>query len=166
MLGWWRGARLDLLAAATGADPKQRVPWYGPDMSVMSFITARVMETWAHGVDVSDAFGVPVEASDRLRHVAHIGFGARGFSYMVNGRDLPGDPVELVLTSPGGEQWRWGPGDAADRVEGSALDFCLLVTQRRHRDDTELRVTGPLAEEWIGIAQAFAGPPGGGRAPL
>ncbi|SIL68645.1 TIGR03084 family protein [Mycobacteroides abscessus subsp. abscessus] len=122
------------------------------------------METWAHGQDVVDALGATREATARLRHVAHIGVGARAFSYLANGLDLPADPVRVELTAPDGSVWTWGPADAANRVSGPALDFCLLVTQRRHRDDTALVADGPLADhQWLAIAQAFAGPPGGGR---
>lgn len=162
---WWRTARVALVDAARPLDPKARIPWYGPSMSAMSHITARTMEVWAHGQDVRDTLGLAPSVSHRLRHVAHIGVGARPFSYALNGIDLPDTPIDVVLTAPDGSTWAWGPGDAADRVEGDALDFCLLVTQRRHRDDTALVVTGAEAELWIGIAQAFAGAPGGGRAP-
>jgi uncharacterized protein (TIGR03084 family) len=133
-------------------------------MSAMSFVTARLMEVWAHGQDVRDALGMAPSVSARLRHVAHIGVGARAFSYAVHGMDLPADPVHVVLSAPDSSTWSWGPDDAANSVAGPALDFCLLVTQRRHRDDVDLAVVGPLAEEWIGIAQAFAGEPGPGRA--
>lgn len=163
VLAWWRRARSELASAAAPLDPKTRVPWYGPPMSAMSHVTARTMEAWAHGQDVRDALGLAPLVSHRLRHVAHIGVGARAFSYALNGIELPDTPIDVVLTAPDGSNWSWGPGDAADRVEGEALDFCLVVTQRRHRDDTGLRVTGREAERWIGIAQAFAGDPGGGR---
>jgi uncharacterized protein (TIGR03084 family) len=123
------------------------------------------METWAHGQDVRDAAGAAPEVSGRLRHVAHIGVRARPFSYAVRNLDMPDVPVDVVLDAPDGDTWSWGPGDAADRVSGPAVDFCLVVTQRRHRDDTSLAVTGPAAEEWIGIAQAFAGARGPGRDP-
>jgi hypothetical protein len=59
----------------------------------------------------------------------------------------------------------WGPEEAANRVTGPALDFCLLVTQRRHRDDTAVTATGATADQWLSIAQSFAGPPGPGRRP-
>jgi uncharacterized protein (TIGR03084 family) len=130
---------------------------------MMSFVTARLMETWAHGQDVRDAAGAPPEVSDRLRHVAHIGVGARPFSHAIRGEEMPPVPVDVVLTGPSGDEWRWGPGDATDRVSGPALDFCLVVTRRRHRDDVGLVVVGDAAEEWMSIAQAFAGPPGSGR---
>lgn len=162
---WWGRARSALLAAAEEVEPKTRVPWYGPAMSAMSFLTARLMETWAHGQDVRDALGVPPLVSDRLRHVAHIGVGARAYSYLVHGMEAPDAPVDVVLAAPGGGEWRWGPGDAPDRVEADALDFCLLVTQRRHRDDLDIRATGSTAQEWLSVAQAFAGGPGSGRQP-
>jgi len=163
---WWRRARAELVDAVAPLDPKARVPWYGPSMSAMSHVTARTMEAWAHGQDVRDTLGLPPLVSHRLRHVAHIGVGARAFSYLNNGLEPSAAPIDVVLAAPDGSAWTWGPGDAADRVEAEALDFCLLVTQRRHRDDVDVRVTGPEAQRWISIAQAFAGAPGGGRPPL
>ncbi len=162
LLASWRHDRADLLSLARTIDPSVRVPWYGPAMAARSFITARLMETWAHGQDVADALGVTRDASARLQHVAHIGVRARSFSYLINGLALPEAPLYVALTAPDGSLWEWGE-PAADRVTGDALDFCLVVTQRRHRDDTALVVDGPNAVQWIGIAQAFAGEPGGGR---
>lgn len=163
---WWRDAREALVAAAAAADPKIRVPWYGPAMSAMSFMTARLMETWAHGIDVLDAVGAPIVGSSRLRHVAHIGVGARRYSYGARGLEMPETPVAVVLSAPDATSWTWGDPDAPSRVEGSAVDFCLVVTQRRHLDDTSLTVVGDAAIEWMSIAQAFAGGPTDGRAPL
>ncbi|MGY1785169.1 TIGR03084 family metal-binding protein [Geodermatophilus sp. SYSU D00698] len=166
VLAAWRSGRAALAAALRAADPGVRVPWFGPPMSPASFVTARLMETWAHGQDVVDALGQTREPTARLRSVAEIGVRARPFAYAVRGLPVPDRPVRVELTGPGGEAWTWGPGDDADVVRGTALDFCLLVTQRRHRDDLDLEVTGPAAQEWAGIAQAFAGPPGAGREPL
>ncbi|KIU17626.1 TIGR03084 family metal-binding protein [Mycolicibacterium llatzerense] len=163
LLSWFDGARRALVAAFAAIDPSMRVPWFGLPMSAASSLTARIMETWAHGQDIADALGVTRVPSARLRHVAHIGVGARAFSYMANGLEVPEEPVRVELTAPGGTLWTWGPDGVPNRVTGTAHDFCLLVTQRRHRDDTALHVTGPLAEQWLSIAQAFAGPPGGGR---
>lgn len=159
----WRVERRAMVAVLRALDPKARIPWYGPAMGARSFATARLMETWAHGQDVADALGVTRVPTDRLRHVAHIGVGARAFSYATNGREVPEGAIRVELTGPNGDTWTWGPADAADVVSGPALDFCLVVTQRRHVDDTAVAVTGPLAADWIAIAQAFAGPPGSGR---
>jgi uncharacterized protein (TIGR03084 family) len=164
-LAWFDDARADLLATFAAIDPATRLPWFGPAMSAASALTARLMETWAHTQDIADALGLTREPTDRLRHVAHIGVGARAFSYIVNGKPSPTAPVLVTLTAPSGAVWTWGPAYATDRISGPALDFCLLVTQRRHRDDLALIVEGPAATEWMTIAQAFAGPPGPGRRP-
>jgi uncharacterized protein (TIGR03084 family) len=165
LLAWFDGARADLLVTFAAIDPQLRLPWFGPDMSAASSLTARLMETWAHTQDIADALGVTREPTERLRHVAHIGVGARAFSYATRGQTMPGAPVRVELTAPDGTLWTWGPPQAGDRVTGTALDFCLLVTQRRHRDDLAVTAEGPSAQEWLAIAQAFAGPPGPGRPP-
>jgi uncharacterized protein (TIGR03084 family) len=165
MLPWWRSGREDLLAALRPLDPKARLPWYGPPMSARSFATARLMETWAHGQDIADALGIDREPTARLRNVAHLGVQTRSFSYVVRGRAAPDQPVFVALTAPSGELWEWGDRGARDRVGGPALDFCLVVTQRRHPSDTALVAEGALAAEWLSLAQAFAGPPGPGREP-
>jgi uncharacterized protein (TIGR03084 family) len=162
---WFARTRGELLSVFAGLDPATRVPWFGPPMSVASSLTARLMETWAHGQDIADTVGVQREPTRRLRHVAHIGVGARAFSFIAQGLPVPPEPVRVELVAPSGEQWAWGPDDAADQVTGPALDFCLLVTQRRNRADTAVTGRGPVAERWLTIAQAFAGPPGAGRTP-
>ena len=113
LLDGWRSDRARLVEYARTVDPKARVPWYGPAMGARSFITARLMETWAHGQDVADALGVTRQPTDRLRHVAHIGVGARRFSYVANGRPVDETPVRVELVAPSGELWVWGPDDAA-----------------------------------------------------
>jgi uncharacterized protein (TIGR03084 family) len=166
LLADWRADREHLVGALGDVEEGRRVPWFGPAMSVPSFITARIMETWAHGQDVVDALGQRREGSARLRHVAEIGVRARPFAYAINGLEMPTAPVYVELVAPGGEVWTWGPADATDTVSGPALDFCLLVTQRRHRDDVKLTVSGADAGQWMAIAQAYAGAAGGGRQPL
>ena len=164
-LDWFRGARDALLAGYDRVDPAVRLPWYGPDMGVASSLTARLMETWAHGQDVADTLGVERSPSIRLRHVAHLGIRALPYSYAVNGRPLPVEPIRVALVAPDGDSWAWGPADTQNSVRGTALDFALVVTQRRHLDDTGLVVVGSTAAEWMGIAQAFAGARGPGRPP-
>ena len=163
LLGWFEEARANLLNTFATLDPRARLPWFGPPMSAASSLTARIMETWAHTQDIADALGVTRQPTSRLRHVAHIGVGARAFSYAVHGKTLPAVDIRVELTGPDGTAWTWGPAGAENRVTGPALDFCLLVTQRRHRDDLALDIEGPAATEWMSIAQAFAGAAGTGR---
>ena len=161
----WRAGR-EALEGALRAEPEgARFPWYGPPMSTASMATARLMETWAHGLDVADALGVVRPPTDRLRHVAWLGVRTRDFAYGVHGLTPPADPFRVELRAPSGDSWTYGPEDAPQRVTGPALDFCLLVTQRAHRADLALRADGPDADRWLDIAQAFAGPPGTGRPP-
>ena len=164
MEGWQRG--FDAMVEAFASVPAgTKVPWYGPPMSPPSFATARLMEYWAHGQDVADGLGAPRTPTARLRHIAHLGVRTRGFAFVNRGLEPDPTPVALVLTAPDGSDWQYGDLGAADSVTGSALDFCLLVTQRRHRSDLDLVATGPAADRWLDLAQCFAGPPGSGRPP-
>ena len=164
----WRANRHRLAEVAATLDEKQRIPWYGPSMSAKSFLTARLMECWAHGQDIVDAVGGTRPATDRLRHIAQLGVITRGWTYANRQETPPAGEVRVELDAPSGEVWTWGPDDAAESVRGPAEDFCLVVTQRRHVDDTGLAVTGGAARDWLEKAQAFAGgatsgPPRGGR---
>ncbi|MET7369003.1 TIGR03084 family metal-binding protein [Streptomyces sp. NPDC005566] len=163
LLVQWREGRAELHTALREAPAGTRFPWYGPPMSVASMATARLMETWAHGQDVADALGVTRKPTPRLRHVARIGVRARDYAYFVRGEQPPGEPFRVELEGPDGELVAYGPEGAAQRVTGTLLDFCLLVTQRAHRDDLALHAVGADAERWLDIAQAFAGPAGPGR---
>jgi uncharacterized protein (TIGR03084 family) len=165
LLEQWRAGRSRLWKELDEQPPGVRFPWYGPPMSTASMATGRLMETWAHGEDIADALGVRREPTARLRHVARIAFRARDYAFAVHGKPAPAEPIRLDLTAPDGSLWTYGPPDAAQWIYGPALDFCLLAVQRRHRDDTAVRAEGPDADQWLSVAQAFAGPPGKGRPP-
>lgn len=164
LLDWFRTARMRLLEVCAGLDGDLRLPWYGPSMSTASAVTARLMETWAHGQDIAGALGANYPATMRLRHIAHLGVRTFGYAFDLRGLQVPPQPPRVDLVAPDGTTWTWGEPDAVERVSGVALDFCLVVTQRRHRDDTELVTTGPAGAHWLSLAQAYAGPPGSGRA--
>ena len=162
----WRGNRQRLAAAVGTLGERDRVVWYGPSMGAKSFVTARLMEAWAHGQDVCDTVGARRDSTHRLRHVAQLGYITRGWAYVNRGLSVPDGDVRVELTALSGDLWTWGDVDAAgdDVVKGAALDFCLVVTQRRHVADTALEVTGEHAVDWMAKAQAFAGPPTDGPA--
>ncbi len=165
LLARWRTARQELARVLSDLPSGTRMPWFGPPMSPTSMATARFMETWAHGLDVAEALGVEVVPNDRVRNVVHLGVRTRDFAYANRGETPPAEPFRVSVVSPSGETWDFGPEDAAQSVTGSAWDFALLVTQRSHRDDLDVRAEGPDAHHWLDIAQAFAGPSGNGRAP-
>jgi uncharacterized protein (TIGR03084 family) len=159
----WRSARTRLHDALLAVPDGRKLPWFGPPMSATSMATARLMETWAHGLDVADTLRVRRPATTRLRSVAHLGVRTRDYAFAVNGLPPPTEPFFVALRAPDGGTWSWGPPDAAQRVTGSAEDFCALVTQRRPLDALDITAQGNEAQCWLSIAQAFAGPPGPGR---
>ena len=158
LLAWWREERNKMIEAYSSVEAKTRLPWYGLPMSALSSATARLMETWAHGQDVFDALKIKRTNTDRLRHIAFLGFNTRKWSYSNRGLQAPEAPVRVELTAPSGQLWTWGPEEAADRVSGPAEDFCLVVAQRRHLDDTQLQTAGDAARDWMLKAQCYAGP--------
>jgi uncharacterized protein (TIGR03084 family) len=165
LLEWWRGCRARMDAALRPLDLRDRLPWAGNTMSMRSFATARLMEAWSHGLDALDAAGVVPVDSDRLQNIAHIGYATRDFAYRNRGLEPNPEPLRIELIAPSGTHWSWGPEDAASRIAGSAGDFCRVVTQRIHYTDTALEYSDGAAEEFLQVAQAFAGPPGAGREP-
>ena len=162
LLAWWRRARSRLQSAMGGMDPDQQVPWYGPPMKAHSSVQARLMECWAHGQDVADALGVTYPLSDRIRHVAELGIKTFSWSFRNRGLQVPAERVRVALRGLSGRTFVWND-QSSDCVTGPLRDFCLVVTQRRHIDDTHLVVEGQVAADWMRIAQAYAGPPGTGR---
>ncbi len=163
LLADWRLTRTRLHEALLTVPDGRKLPWFGPPMSAASMATARLMETWAHGLDVADTLGVTRPPTARLRSIAHIGVRTRDYAFAVNGLPAPTEPFLVELRAPDGTTWSWGPPDAAQRVIGRAEDFCFLVTQRRALRELDLRAHGDDARHWLQIAQAFAGPPGIGR---
>src|SRR4051794_1945949 len=161
----WRDGCVELAEAIAHLPGGAHLSWFGPSMSAASMVTARIMETWAHGEDIADALGVVRMPTQRLRHIAHLAVATRGYAYEVNGLLPPDDLIRVELTGPDGSLWTWGPEDATELVTGPALDFCQLATQRRNRADLAVRARGESASRWLDIAQAFAGPPGPGRRP-
>ncbi len=165
ILEWWRNVRKTECEHLMKTDPKARIPWFGPAMGARAFATARLMETWAHGLDCYDAVGVEPVDTDRLRHVAMIAYLARPYAYSVNGLEVPNIPIRIELVLPSSQAWAQGPEDAKDIIRGTASEFCRVAVRRRHWKDTKLEVMGNEARRFIEIVQTYAGPPGSGRKP-
>jgi len=159
LLETWHRACLAMADQLGVSDPKRRLPWFGPDMGVQMFTTARFMETWAHGQDVYDLLSAPRNHTDRIQHVAVIGVKTFGWTFANRGLEPPGPPPYVRLVAPSGAIWEWNAPSESDCVRGDALDFCRVVTQVRNVADTSLEVRGPVANHWMSIAQCFAGGP-------
>ena len=153
----WLATAGDIAALYATADPKARLKWAGPDMSARSSITARLMETWAHGQEVYDHLGIERVDGDRIRNIAHLGVSTFGWTYQVRRMEIPPAVPFVRLTAPSGAVWTWGQESAPDSVSGSATEFCQVVTQVRNVADTGLDVRGHIAQKWMSMAQCFAG---------
>ena len=159
LLESWITSCRELTTTLGESDPKRRLPWFGPDMGVRMFTTARLMETWAHGQEIYDLMGVRREPTDRLKGIATIGIKTFGWTFANRGLEIPGPAPYVRLVAPSGEIWEWNEPGEEECVRGEALDFCLVVTQGRNVRDTALAVVGDVATQWMGIAQCFAGGP-------
>jgi uncharacterized protein (TIGR03084 family) len=166
VLAWWRKSRKIMDDSLAQLDPKARLPWFALPMGARAFATARLMETWAHGIDCYDAVGAKPVDTDRLRHVAYLACQARPYAYQVHGLGLPEVPIRVEVTLPSGTVWTNGPEGAENIIKGTAGDFCRVAVQRRHWKDTKLQITGTEALRFMEIAQTYAGPAGTGRQPL
>ena len=159
LLAEWQSTAHALAKALGESDPKRRLPWFGPDMGVPMFTTARYMETWSHGQEIYDLVGAERTYTDRIKHIATIGVKTFGWTFVNRKQDPPGPPPYVRLEAPSGAVWEWQEPSEEEYVRGSAVDFCHVVTQGRNIADTKLDVVGPVATQWMAIAQCFAGGP-------
>jgi uncharacterized protein (TIGR03084 family) len=157
LLDAWRTQFEALAKSFSATDPKARLKWVGPDMSAISSITARLMETWAHGQAVCDVLGAERVDTDRIGNIVRLGVNTFGWTFKNRKEEPPGPMPRLKLIAPSGAIWEYGEGD--DLIEGSATEFCQVVTQCRNIADTSLAVSGDVAQQWMAVAQCFAGPP-------
>jgi len=159
LLKQWRDFYREMAQRFLVADPKKRVPWAGPSMSVRSSITARLMETWAHGQALYDLMGETRRENDRIRSIVVLGINTFAWTFANRQLPVPTSVPYVRLVAPSGAIWQWGNRDPTNCVEGTAVDFCRVVTQVRNVSDTGLKVVGATATAWMAIAQCFAGPP-------
>ncbi len=155
---WQKGAE-SCADAYASADPKRRVKWAGPDMSALSSITARQMETWAHGQEVFDVLGLERKEQDRIRNIAHLGVATFGWTFINRKLPVPDPAPHVRLTAPSGSVWEWNEPQDNNTVEGRAVEFAQVVAQVRNIADTDLAVRGETANNWMSVAQCFAGAP-------
>lgn len=159
LFGRWRETAHTVADRFAATDPKRRLKWAGPDMSALSSVTARQMETWAHGQEVFDRFGLARAEGDRVRNICHLGVSTFGWSYANRGLPVPDRAPYVRLLGPSGAVFEWNARQNDNAVTGNAVDFARVVTQVRSVEDTRLETRGAVARHWMQIAQCFAGPP-------
>jgi enediyne biosynthesis protein E11 len=165
VLARWRIERAQATKALAVLPPDHMVPWVGRQMPACMLASAGIMELFAHGQDIADTVGARIRRTDRIRHLVAFAVGNWAFGYIARGLTPPPEPFRFELALPSGTMWEHGPQDATQRITGQAVEFCLLATRRRHRDDLGLIPVGRHADQWLDIAQAYRGGPGQGRLP-
>jgi enediyne biosynthesis protein E11 len=165
LLARWRTETGDAVTALAAVPAGQVVPWLVRPLPPAILACAGIMELFGHGQDIADTLGIRREPTDRLKHLVGFAVLTWDFGYQARGLTPPDVEFRYEITGPSGELWAFGPADAAQKISGPAVDFCLLVTRRRHRDDLAVVATGPDADQWLNIAQAYRGPAGAGRTP-
>jgi uncharacterized protein (TIGR03084 family) len=159
LLSKWSSTYIELIQCLQTFSTEQKLPWFGPPMSALSFISARLMETWAHGQSILDTLNISRVETERLYYIAELG--VKTFSWSFKGKNLPVPVIKpfVELTSPNGDIWQWNDPQSTSKVSGSALGFCQVVTQTRNAADTDLVINGKYAKQWLEVAQCFAGKP-------
>ena len=157
LLSMWKEYYTDMTERFAVADPKKRVKWMGPDMSVRSSISARHMETWAHAQELYDSLGLDRINEDRIKNIVIIGNNTFKWCFTVHKKTLPSIKPYLKLISPSGAIWEYNEPSEEHKIEGLAEEFCQVVTQVRNIKDVNLKLTGSIADEWMSVAQCFAG---------
>jgi uncharacterized protein (TIGR03084 family) len=159
LLALWQAQAATLGVWLTARDPRDKLAWSGPSMSLRTFATARQMETWAHGQEIYDVLGIERVACDRIANIARLG--VKTFAWSFSNRGLPVPPVApyVRLLLPSGQVCEWGDPGSFERIDGLAEQFCQVVTQVRNVLDTGLSFQGYVARSWMQIAQCFAGAP-------
>jgi len=157
LLDAWRTARAATLAAFAPLVDRDRVIWGAGPMSARSFAEARLMETWAHGLDCHAALDIAPVDTDRLRRIAGLGLRALPYAFSLAKDQPPGDirNIALDLSGPDGTSWRYGPSGTVDVISGAAGEWCRVVTRRRRAEDTSLRAGTPLAALALKVARAY-----------
>ena len=157
LLAAWRDARTATSSRFEALDDRARVTWGAGPMSVRSFADARLMETWAHGLDCFAAVGVEPIDTLRLRRIAGLGLRALPYAFHVAGEDPPGDPraVALDLVGPSNDRWWLGPAGASDVIAGPASEWCRVATKRLRPELTSLRASSMLAAASLRVARAY-----------
>lgn len=155
VIEWWRQTRARVVDQLSRMNGSERIPWVAGDMSAKSFATARLMETWAHGLDIHGAVGSESEDTTRLRHVAFLGWKSLPWAFQVAGEEYPG-PIRIELRAPEFQKWVYGPEDSDNVIRGRAGEWCRVAVRRVKAADTSLEAEGKIAEQALRLARAYA----------
>lgn len=165
VIEWWRNGRADVVDELSRMEARDRVPWVVAPMGARAFATMRLMETWAHGLDIKaaayDRIVVGEEEEDpyadtvRLRHVAWLAHRMLPWAFDQANVPFPDDGIRVELMGPKYAFWVYGPPDSPNVVSGVAGDWCRVAVQRLDPADTTLKAVGDVAEVALTAVRAY-----------
>ena len=166
IIEWWRNGRASVVDALSKMDSRDRIPWVVTTMSAKTFATLRLMETWAHGLDIkatmADKIRTPEEGEDdpladtpRLRHIAWLAHRMLPYAFSEAGEVFPDKGIRVELMGPQYARWLYGPEDAENVIKGLASEWCRVAVQRMNAANTSLRAFGPGAETALRVVRAY-----------
>lgn len=165
VIEWWRNSRADVVDALSRMEGTDRVSWIHGDMSARAFGTLRLMETWAHGLDIKDAMdGLltydedeedPTADTSRIRHIAWLAHRMLPFAFAEAGEEYPDSGIRLELMGPRYSRWVYGPEDAKDVIKGIAGEWCRIAVHRLEHTATSLKAEGDKAEAALRVVRTY-----------
>lgn len=166
VIEWWRNGRASVVDALSRLSATERIPWVVNRMSAKAFATLRLMETWAHGLDIKDAMAdriiEPEEGEDdpladtlRLRHVAWLAHRMLPYAFKEAGEEFPASGIRIELMGPKYARWIYGPLDTENVIKGTAGEWCRVAVRRLDVAATELKAIGNEAEIALRVVRAY-----------
>ena len=153
VIEWWRGGRAKVVEPLSHMGPEHRLEWIAGSMSARTLATTRLMETWAHGLDIYEALGAEIEDTPRIRHICWLGWKSLPYAFKLAGHDYV--PIRVEVIGPGYVKWVYGPDDAENLIKGSAADWARLSVRRATVKDTRLKVTGEAAQVAVEVVRTY-----------
>ncbi len=153
VIEWWRGGRARVVEPLSRMKASQRIDWIEGSMSARTLATTRLMETWAHGLDIYAAVDAEVEDTPRIRHVCWLGWKTLPYAFKMAGEDYV--PIRVEVIGPGYVKWVYGPEDTDQLIKGSASEWARLAVRRIGLDEVRLRATGDAAQRALEVVRAY-----------
>ncbi len=165
VIEWWRNGRASVVDVLSRMDARDRIPWVINSISAKGFATLRLMETWAHGLDIRAAMDgrLPVneddeeadEDSPRLRHVAWLAHRMLPFAFEQAGEEFPAAGIRVQVMGPKYASWVFGSRETDQVIKGHAGEFCRVAVHRLDVADTGLKAIGDYAETALRVVRAY-----------
>ncbi len=154
----WKVAHRRAVATLRAADADRKLRWAAAPLKPATLATTRIAEHWAHALDIAVPLSLDFPDTDRLRHIAWLGYNTLPYAFQQAG--IGPQPVFVELTSPSttgrATTWTFGESSATTRICGTASEFCRIGARRLAPQDSHVIATGPLATQTLQLLRNYA----------